>query len=57
MDNDELWEEIDRVENIIGTKVFLLSLEKALPIDQLENLTSYICRMFDIETKCKEKHE
>ena len=53
MDNDELWEEIDRIENIIGTKVFLLSLEKALPIDQLENLTSYICRMFDIETKCK----
>ena len=57
MSNDELWEEIDRIENIIGTKVFLLSLEKALSIDQLENLTSYICRMFDIETKCKEKHE
>ena len=57
MDNDEIWHEIDRVENIIGTKVFLLSLEKALPIEQLENLTAYICRMFDNETKCKEKHE
>lgn len=55
MNSEELWEEVGRIEEILGTEEFLYSLEKAMGDDMLEDLTAYICRMNDIETKCKEK--
>lgn len=55
MTSKELWEEVERVENILGKEEFLDSLEKAMGTDMLEDLTAYICRMNDIETKCEEE--
>lgn len=54
MNSDELWEEVRRVEEILGEEGFLFSLKKAMGDDLLEDLTAYICRANDIETKCKE---
>ena len=54
MNSNELWEEVERVEEILGKEGFLFSLKKAMGDDLLEDLTAYICRMNDIETKCKE---
>ena len=51
----EFWEEIERVENILGKEEFLDSLEKALGTDELGDLTAYICRVNDIETKLVER--
>lgn len=55
MTSNELWEEVNRVEEILGAEEFLYSLEKAMGDDLLQDLTAYICRMNDIETKCREK--
>lgn len=55
METEELWTEVERVENILGKEEFLYSLEKAMGDDLLEDLTAYICRMNDIETTCEEK--
>lgn len=55
MSSEELWEEVSRVEEILGTEEFLHSLKKAMGDDMLEDLTAYICRMYDIDTKCEEK--
>jgi hypothetical protein len=55
MTSNELWEEVERVEDILGKEEFLYSLEKAMGDDMLEDLTAYICRMNDIDTKCEEK--
>lgn len=55
MTSNELWEEVNRVEEILGAEEFLYSLEKAMGDDLLQDLTAYICRMNDIETKCEEK--
>lgn len=55
MTTEELWEEVERVEQRLGKEEFLYSLEKAMGSDMLEDLTAYICRMNDIATKCKEK--
>lgn len=55
MNSNELWEEVNRVEEILGGEEFLHSLKKAMGDDMLEDLTAYICRMNDIDTKCEEK--
>ena len=55
MTSEELWEEVGRVEDILGKEEFLHSLKKAMGDDLLEDLTAYICRMNDIKTTCKER--
>lgn len=55
MNSNELWEEVNRVEEILGAEEFLHSLKKAMGDDMLEDLTAYICRMNDIETTCEER--
>lgn len=55
MSSEELWEEVSRVEEILGAEEFLHSLKKAMGDDLLEDLTAYICRMNDIETTCEER--
>ena len=55
MNSEELWEEVGRIENILGESEFLHSLKKAMGDDLLEDLTAYICRMNDIETECEER--
>lgn len=55
MNSEELWEEVQRVEEILGEAEFLHSLKKAMGDDLLEDLTAYICRMNDIETTCEER--
>lgn len=55
MTTAEFWEEIERVETILGKEQFLEALEKAMGADKLEDLTAYICRVYDIETKCVER--
>lgn len=55
MTSKELWEEVKRVEDILGKEEFLHSLKKAMGDDLLEDLTAYICRMNDIETTCEER--
>ena len=55
MTSEELWNEVERVENILGEGEFLHSLEKAMGDDLLEDLTAYICRCNDIETTCEER--
>lgn len=55
MTTAEFWEEIERIETILGREEFLDELEKALGTDELEDLTAYICRVNDIETKLVER--
>lgn len=55
MTTAEFWEEIERIENILGKEQFLDELEKAMGRDRLEDLTAYICRANDIETELVER--
>lgn len=55
MTSEELWGEVNRVEEILGTETMLHNLKKAMGDEMLEDLTAYICRTHDIETKCEEK--
>ena len=55
MTTAEFWEEIERIETILGKEQFLDELEKAMGTDELENLTAYICRANDIETELVER--
>lgn len=55
MTSEELWEEVNRVQEILGTETMLHNLKKAMGDDMLEDLTAYICRMHDIDTTCEEK--
>lgn len=55
MRTEDLWEECNRVEEILGAEEYLYSLQKAMGNDLLEDLTAYICRTNDIETTLKEK--
>lgn len=55
MTSEELWEEVNRVQEILGAETMLHNLKKAMGDDMLEDLTAYICRMHDIETTCEER--
>ena len=55
MTTEELWEEEQKVRDILGAEELLDNLEKAIGADMLEDMLAYICRCHDIETKCKEK--
>lgn len=55
MTSEELWEEVNRVQEILGAETMLHNLKKAMGDDMLEDLTAYICRMYDIKTTCEEK--
>ena len=57
MNNKKFWEEIERIEEILGKENFLAQLEKAMGQENLENITAYICRMNDINTILKEKNK
>lgn len=55
--NKELWNEEEKIREILGAEELLDSLEKAIGEDMLEDMLAYICRMNDIETTLKEKQE
>lgn len=55
--NQELWNEEEKIREILGAEELLDSLEKAIGEDMLEDMLAYICRMNDIETTLKEKQE
>lgn len=55
--NQELWEEEEKIREILGVEELLDSLEKAIGKDMLEDMLAYICRMNDIKTTLKEKKE
>lgn len=55
--NQELWEEEEKIREILGVEELLDSLEKAIGEDMLEDMLAYICRMNDIKTTLKEKKE
>lgn len=55
--NQELWNEEEKIREILGAEELLDSLEKAIGGDMLEDMLAYICRMNDIETTLKEKKE
>lgn len=55
--NQELWNEEEKIRDILGAEELLDSLEKAIGEDMLEDMLAYICRMNDIETTLKEKQE
>jgi hypothetical protein len=55
--NQELWNEEEKIRDILGAEELLDSLEKAIGEDMLEDMLAYICRMNDIETTLKEKEE
>lgn len=55
MSSEELWDEANRIEEILGTEELLFSLKKAMGDDLLEDLLAYICRCHDIKTVLKEK--
>ena len=55
--NQELWNEEEKIREILGAEELLDSLEKAIGEDMLEDMLAYICRMNDIETTLKEKKE
>lgn len=55
--NQELWNEEEKIREILGAEELLDSLEKAIGEDMLEDMLAYICRMNDIETTLKEKEE
>lgn len=51
---DEINNTEDRLLEILGAEEFLLSLQKAMSIDEKESLYAYICRCWDIPTGCQE---
>lgn len=55
--NQELWNEEEKIREILGAEELLDSLEKAIGEDMLEDMLAFICRMNDIETTLKEKEE
>jgi hypothetical protein len=55
--NEELWNEEEKIREILGVEELLDSLEKAIGEDMLEDMLAYICRMNDIKTTLKEKKE
>lgn len=55
--NQELWNEEEKIREILGAEELLDSLEKAIGEDMLEDMLAFICRMNDIETTLKEKKE
>lgn len=55
--NQELWEEEEKIREILGAEELLDSLEKAIGEDMLEDMLAFICRMNDIKTTLKEKKE
>lgn len=55
--NQELWNEEEKIRDILGAEELLDSLEKAIGEDMLEDMLAYICRMNDIKTTLKEKKE
>lgn len=55
--NKELWNEEEKIREILGAEELLDSLEKAIGEDMLEDMLAFICRMNDIETTLKEKEE
>lgn len=55
--NQELWNEEEKIRDILGAEELLDSLEKAIGEDMLEDMLAFICRMNDIETTLKEKEE
>lgn len=55
--NQELWNEEEKIREILGVEELLDSLEKAIGGDMLEDMLAYICRMNDIKTTLKEKKE
>lgn len=55
--NKELWNEEEKIREILGAEELLDSLEKAIGEDMLEDMLAFICRMNDIETTLKEKKE
>ena len=55
--NQELWNEEEKIREMLGAEELLDSLEKAIGEDMLEDMLAYICRMNDIETTLKEKQE
>ena len=55
--NQELWNEEEKIREILGAEELLDSLEKAIGEDMLEDMLAYICRMNDIKTTLKEKQE
>lgn len=52
LDNIEVTE--DRLLETLGAEEFLLSLQKAMSVDEKESLYAYICRCWDIPTECQE---
>lgn len=52
---DNVWDEANRIKDILGAEAFLHALMKALPDDDLEDYTAYICRCEDIDTNLKER--
>lgn len=55
--NAELWNEEEKIRELLGAEELLDSLEKAIGEDMLEDMLAYICRMNDIDTTLKEKKE
>ena len=53
--NQELWNEEEKIREILGVEELLDSLEMAIGGDMLEDMLAYICRMNDIKTTLKEK--
>lgn len=51
----DLYEEEERIREILGVENLLDNLEDAMGTDMLEDLLAYICRCHDIKTTLKEK--
>lgn len=51
----DLYEEEERIREILGTEALLNNLESALGTDVLEDMLAYICRCHDIPTTLKER--
>ena len=55
MDLERVYEEEQKLRDILGAEELLDNLEKALGTDILEDRLAYIARCYDIETTLKEK--
>lgn len=52
----DLYEEEERIREILGVENLLDNLEDAMGTDMLEDLLAYICRCHDIETPLRENN-
>lgn len=55
MNIEKIWNEEEKIREILGAENLLDSIERALGTEKLEDILAYICRAHDIPTELKEK--